>query len=196
MASSIDTTKPQAGSATTTSVRNNFSAAKTEIEALQDFNYLHAQDDVPGYFLAGPGLWVASPVEALLLAPQYVADGVIKTVELRTIMKLTGEFPPDDATILLLNLDIAIGARGTAGFHEMNLYINHQNSASQLGHNEAMAAWEPSGLNAGTWFAGDQRIFEMPVIGPNLAVQFMVNDLPSNHTGTKIQGVRIVGFRR
>lgn len=35
MASSIDATKPVQGSATTLSVRNNFSAAKTEIEALQ-----------------------------------------------------------------------------------------------------------------------------------------------------------------
>ncbi len=35
MASSIDATKPVQGSATTLSVRNNFSAAKSEIEALQ-----------------------------------------------------------------------------------------------------------------------------------------------------------------
>jgi hypothetical protein len=35
MASSIDITKPEAGAATTQSVRDNFSAAKTEIEALQ-----------------------------------------------------------------------------------------------------------------------------------------------------------------
>ncbi|MGI9309102.1 MAG: hypothetical protein ACR2P6_07560, partial [Gammaproteobacteria bacterium] len=35
MASSIDPTKPEAGTATTQSVRDNFSAAKTEIEALQ-----------------------------------------------------------------------------------------------------------------------------------------------------------------
>lgn len=35
MASNIDTTKPAAGSATTLSVRENFAAAKSEIEALQ-----------------------------------------------------------------------------------------------------------------------------------------------------------------
>ena len=35
MASSIDATKPTAGAALTADVRNNFSAAKTEIEALQ-----------------------------------------------------------------------------------------------------------------------------------------------------------------
>lgn len=35
MASNIDITKPEAGTATTQSVRDNFSAAKTEIEALQ-----------------------------------------------------------------------------------------------------------------------------------------------------------------
>lgn len=35
MASSIDTTKPETGNATTASVRANFTAAKTEIEALQ-----------------------------------------------------------------------------------------------------------------------------------------------------------------
>jgi len=35
MASNIDATKPTAGNATTSSVRDNFSAAKTEIEALQ-----------------------------------------------------------------------------------------------------------------------------------------------------------------
>ena len=38
MASSIDETKPIEGSATTQSVRDNFSAAKTEIEALQTFD--------------------------------------------------------------------------------------------------------------------------------------------------------------
>jgi len=35
MASNIDITKPTSGTATTSSVRSNFSAAKTEIEALQ-----------------------------------------------------------------------------------------------------------------------------------------------------------------
>lgn len=35
MASTIDTTKPSAGNATTESVRNNFAIAKSEIEALQ-----------------------------------------------------------------------------------------------------------------------------------------------------------------
>ncbi len=38
MASSIDATKPTAGAALTADVRNNFSAAKTEIEALQAAN--------------------------------------------------------------------------------------------------------------------------------------------------------------
>lgn len=39
MASNIDITKPEAGSATTQSVRDNFSAAKTEIEALQSTDH-------------------------------------------------------------------------------------------------------------------------------------------------------------
>ena len=39
MASSIDPTKPTAGTATTQSVRDNFSAAKTEIEALQSTDH-------------------------------------------------------------------------------------------------------------------------------------------------------------
>lgn len=196
MASNIDTTKPEAGSATTASVRANFTAAKTEIESLQDFNVIHGDNTVPGYTLVGPGLWLASPVEALLLTSAYVADGAFKTVALRNLSKFSGEYPPDDAKVLLMNLDIAIGARGAAGFHEMNLYINHVDNVNQQGHNEAFAAWEPAGLAAGTWFTGEQRIFEMPVIDDNLTVQFALSDLPTNHAGTKIQGVRIVGFRR
>jgi len=46
MASSIDATKPEATSATTQSVRDNFSAAKTEIEALQGTD--HAAVTVSG----------------------------------------------------------------------------------------------------------------------------------------------------
>lgn len=40
MASSIDVTKPEEGAATTQSVRDNFAAAKAEIEELQDFSVL------------------------------------------------------------------------------------------------------------------------------------------------------------
>jgi len=53
MASSIDATKPTAGAALTADVRNNFSAAKTEIEALQADAAVHvsAADPHPGYAL-------------------------------------------------------------------------------------------------------------------------------------------------
>lgn len=74
MASNIDITKPVAGSPTTSSVRDNFSAAKTEIEALQtstanqvdlssdqsisNKNYREKDTEVTGtsYALSGTGI--------------------------------------------------------------------------------------------------------------------------------------------
>lgn len=68
MASSIDTTKPVSGSPTTQSVRDNFSAAKSEIEALQA-----GKAD-----LAGPALTGTTTAVNLTVSGTLNADGTLQ----------------------------------------------------------------------------------------------------------------------
>lgn len=192
MASSIDATQPPALNPTTAGMRANMAAAKAEIEALQ----AAIDSTATGYRQLSPGYFIAVPTEAIILPASPTADNTRRTIEIANTIKLNGEFPPNDAKSLLLNLDIAIKARGTEGFHEMNISVCSDDSGSQNGYNMAIAAWEPPGLAANTWFAGDQRILEFPVIGANLKIAYFLSDLPGGTSPTVIQGWRIVGFRR
>lgn len=192
MASSIDPSQPPASNPTTAAMRANMAAAKAEIEALQ----ADRLNTVTGYKNYGPAYWLADPREIIIFPASPPADGTTRTIEIANTPKLGGEYPPTDTTILILNLDIAIKARGSAGFHEMNLYVHRDNLNQGNGQNIAITAWEPAGLAAGTWFAGDQRPVEFPVVGPNLLISYRLSDLPGGSSPTYIQGWRIIGFRR
>lgn len=192
MASNIDPSQPPATNPTTAGVRANMQAAKAEIEALQ----AAIDSTATGYLQLSPGYFIAAPTEVILLPASPTADGTRRTIEIANTPKLSGEYPPNNAKSLLLNLDIAIKARGSEGFHEMNIYVCSNDSGSQQGYNMAIAAWEPAGMAPNTWFAGDQRVLEFPVIGPNLKIAYFLSDLPGGTSPTVIQGWRIVGFRR
>lgn len=73
MASAIDPTKPTTGNPTTQSVRNNFAAAKTEIEALQAANAARAIAIVfTATAGAEPDYVTAAQVGGVLTATRYL----------------------------------------------------------------------------------------------------------------------------
>lgn len=80
MASNIDATKPVAGTPTTQSVRDNFSAAKSEIEALQSGKLSTAHVDTDGsesalHHTLGTGAnQAASGADARIVAAEYLAS--------------------------------------------------------------------------------------------------------------------------
>ena len=83
MASSIDATKPTAGAALTADVRNNFSAAKTEIEALQAADATLA----PKGAATSSGLTMSA---ARLLGRNTASTGAIEEIALGTNLSFSG----------------------------------------------------------------------------------------------------------
>ncbi len=83
MASSIDATKPTAGAALTADVRNNFSAAKTEIEALQ----AAVASAVSTGAVTTSGLTMSA---ARLLGRNTMGTGAIEEITLGTNLSFSG----------------------------------------------------------------------------------------------------------
>jgi hypothetical protein len=83
VASSIDATKPTAGAALTADVRNNFSAAKSEIEALQAADATLA----PKGAVTSSGLTMSTE---RLLGRNTASTGAIEEITLGTNLSFSG----------------------------------------------------------------------------------------------------------
>lgn len=192
MASNIDPSQPPALNPTTAGMRANMQAAKTEIETLQSM----LSSTANGYLQMSPGYFRASPTEVLIFPASHQPDGTTRTIEVANTSKLSGEYPPSDAKILLLNLTIVINARGTEGPHNLNIFVFSDDLGAENGYTVEITAWEPAGLTAGTMFAREQRMLEFPVIGPSLEIAYFFLDLDDPASTAEITGWRMVGFRR
>lgn len=113
------------------------------------------------------------------------------------IPPLTG-LPPvqtiPEAGRLLLQFDFRIETSGVSKrFHELNFTVYNDASFQSVYANIATTGYEFAAGAAGIWFAGDQKIYEIPVTGPNLQISFTLNDTGAG-TASQIQGLQIMGY--
>lgn len=169
MASSIDATKPEAGTATTASVRANFSAAKSEIEALQT-----GKADLASPALTGTATAVNLSVSGTLTASgtwaltgSWFIDGTQVTVTAAELNVLDG------ITATTAELNILDGVTATAA--ELNILDGVTSTTAELNILDGVTA-SASDINKLSGVSGD-------VVGTT-ATQTLTNKTLENPTLT------------
>ena len=162
MASSIDSTKPETGNATTLSVRDNFAAAKSEIEALQ------ANTVTAGTGLSGGGAISANPTLSL--------DGTSSlNLDHSTISVLAGAGLTGGGTIAAdRTLNIGAGTGITVNADDVAL----DTASSRNADHSSISITAGSGLTGGGTIASSRTLN----IGEGTGITVNANDVAFDTT--------------
>ena len=159
MASSIDATKPIAGNPTTLSVRDNFAAAKSEIEALQAVDATKANIASPTFTgtVRIPSLTLGGTPVTSTAAELNILDGVTATAaELNILDGVTATAAElnilDGVTSTTAELNILDGVTSTTA--ELNILDGVTATATELNYNDITTLGTAQNSKAVTVSAG------------------------------------------
>lgn len=155
MASSIDATKPTAGAALTADVRNNFSAAKTEIEALQAADATLA----PKGAVTSSGLTMSTE---RLLGRNTASTGAIEEITLGTNLSMSGttlnatggDFKSDGTVAMTGAIQTAVGTITSSVANGASAVGFNFNTPSYTTSGSLLARWQNNGV-AKAWIDKD-----------------------------------------